>query len=83
MADNDTGRAAFPGKQHSCPICGISVITEPGMTLLDYFAAKAMQGMIADPGHDPDDYWNATAKLAYGMGAAMLAEKARRESKND
>jgi hypothetical protein len=28
---------------------GVSHITEQGMTLRDYFAAKAMQGMLANP----------------------------------
>ena len=39
----DTGGPAFPAP------AGVSHITEQGMTLRDYFAAKAMQGMLADP----------------------------------
>ena len=35
--NKNTGGPAFPG------------YGEPGMTLRDYFAAKAMQGMLANP----------------------------------
>ncbi len=51
-----------------------------GMTLRDYFAAKAMQGLIASPRGTPDGK-DATdtyyAKCAYLMADAML--KAREE----
>ena len=49
-----------------------------GMTLRDYFAAKAMQGMLAGLlayGHDI--MWNEIAKDAYREADAML--KAREE----
>jgi len=59
---------------------GVSHITEQGMTLRDYFAAKAMQGLIASPRGTPDGS-DATdvyyAKCAYLMADAML--KARQE----
>ena len=46
-----------------------------GMTLRDYFAAKAMQGLIASPRGTPDGR-DATdtyyAKCAYLMADAML-----------
>jgi hypothetical protein len=38
-----------------------------GMTLRDYFAAKALQGILFE-GLDPED----TAKHAYAMADAML-----------
>lgn len=45
-----------------------------GMTIRDYFAAKAMQGMIADP--DRADYSREEcARLAYAMADAMLEER--------
>ena len=53
---------------------------ETGITLRDYFAAKAMQGFIASPRGTPngkdatDTYY---AKVAYVMADAML--KAREE----
>jgi len=41
-----------------------------GMTLLDYFAAKAMQGMMSDPNLDMGS--NTVATLSYQMAAAMM-----------
>ena len=50
-----------------------------GMTLRDYFAAKAMQGMFANPddSHENydlsyDDYVKEIARCAYKMADAML-----------
>ena len=40
-----TGGPAFPGL-HPSQECRFN---DPGMTLRDYFAAKAMQGMLANP----------------------------------
>jgi hypothetical protein len=45
-----------------------------GMTLLDYFAAKAMQGMMSDPNLDMDSIQ--VARLSYQMANAMM--KARK-----
>lgn len=42
-----------------------------GMTLRDYFAAKAMQGMVTNPGNVS----RAGASLAYKMADAMLAAR--------
>ena len=51
---------------------GIEVWGESGMTLRDYFAAKAMQGILFE-GLEPEE----TAKHAYAMADAML--KAREQ----
>jgi len=67
---------AFPGKQkallikseHS-DIAKEYEIDQNGMALRDYFAAKAMQGMMVDV-HIPD--CNYIAKTAYEMADAML-----------
>jgi len=55
-----------------------------GMTLRDYFAAKAMQGMFANPddSHENydlsyDDYVKEIARCAHKMADAMM--KAREE----
>ena len=48
---------------------GVSHITEQGMTLRDYFAAKAMQGMMVEV-HDPD--CNYIAEVSYRMADAMM-----------
>ena len=51
---------------------------DEGMSLRDYFAAKAMQSAIIDWGTPPtDDNFNDVANFAYKMADAML--KARGE----
>jgi len=49
-----------------------------GMSLRDYFAAKAMQGMLADPDVTPN---MRTAQTAYEMADAML--RARSQGDDD
>jgi hypothetical protein len=46
----------------------------PGMTLRDYFAAKAMQGELAAQSEESGHYTNldALALLAYRMADAMI-----------
>ena len=65
----NTGGPAFPAP------AGVAHITDQGMTLRDYFAAKAMQALIASPRGTPDGR-DATdqyyAKNAYIMADAML-----------
>jgi hypothetical protein len=49
--------------------------TEGGMTLRDYFAAKAMQGIFAanaEHEHDDADIFDAVAEAAYKQADAML-----------
>lgn len=48
----------------------------PGMSLRDYFAAKAMQGMLADPEVIPNI---GTATTAYEMADAMLRARSKGE----
>jgi hypothetical protein len=62
MSNTNTGGPAFP-----VPLDAFD--DREGMTLRDYFAAKAMQGMLACPGsiRVDDD-----ASLAYKMADAML-----------
>jgi hypothetical protein len=64
---------AFPGKQKSLMIKSEHLdiaseyeIEHNGMTLRDYFAAKAMQALV------DGDYFDATARMAYDMADAML-----------
>lgn len=49
---------------------GVAHITEQGMTLRDYFAAKAMQGDLMGGVHHSD--FGVTAKRAYIMADEML-----------
>lgn len=55
---------------------------EPGMSLRDYFATKAMGSIIAWPDGAPgrlreETYEQATARLAYRYADAMIAERAK------
>jgi hypothetical protein len=65
--DKDEGGDAFPSSR------------QRGMTLRDYFAAKALQGMISTSGHPAllglDGCELDTAKAAYKMADAMLAAR--------
>jgi hypothetical protein len=61
---------AFPGNRFE------------GMDLRDYFAAKAMQGMAANPNDDHDfesesyhEYITEVAKCAYLIADAMIEER--------
>ena len=75
--DKDTGGPAFPSQREHT--------TKEGMTLRDYFAAKAMQGLIeheerAKPlgSHNLGDFDVRVAVCAYRYADAML--KARGQS---
>jgi hypothetical protein len=74
MSNKPTGGPAFPLETSTA-------FQNPGMTLRDYFAAKAMQGMLADPDtartvqkarRKMDE---AVAELAYMYADAMLKER--------
>ena len=70
---------AFPGKQkallikseHS-DIAKEYEIDQNGMTLRDYFAAKAMQALLSDADWRQDMVFIDTAYAAYRMADAML-----------
>jgi hypothetical protein len=51
---------------------GDGVKYQTGMTLRDYFAAKAMQGYCSDPDYKKDCGQEDTAISAYKMADAML-----------
>ena len=50
-----------------------------GMTLRDYFAAKAMQGYVSDEEWRDDIDFDGTARAAYAMADAMLAARNAKE----
>ena len=65
---NNTGGPAFPTPAHN--------LNNDGMTLRDYFAAKAMQAILIDP--DISDISKAKLWIsitAYAMADAMLKER--------
>ena len=56
----------------------VTDIAEPrheGMSLRDYFAAKAMQALIASPNTDHSVVFSSVADVAYRVADAMLAER--------
>lgn len=66
-----TGGAAFPASGHP----DMQFVAQEGMTLRDYFAAKAMNGILSNPAMidtatDQTIEW--VAKNAYQMADAML-----------
>lgn len=66
-----TGGAAFPASGHP----DMQFVAQEGMSLRDYFAAKAMNGILAnnamiDTATDQTLEW--VAKNAYQMADAML-----------
>ena len=76
MSDTNTGGPAFPFPAYTYPIGEINH-GEDGMTLRDYFAAKAMQGLMgrswADAkGKFPENLHDVWATAAYQMADAML-----------
>ena len=71
MSKNDDGGAAFPGPNWTVNGDGETEADQHGMTLRDYFAAKAMQGLLTS-----GDYtWSHAADDAYSMADAMLAAR--------
>ena len=66
----NTGGPAFPAP------AGVQHITEQGMTLRDYFAAKAMQGMLA-----ASENFSTTELVlyAYDVADAMLKQREARK----
>ena len=64
---------AFPLHNHGVQTLGMHVT---GMTLRDYFAAKAMQALLSDTDWRLDMDIEDTAKVAYMTAEAML--KARK-----
>jgi len=65
----ETGGAAFP-RPTAFGAHGQSVVGQEGMTLRDYFAAKALAGFCA--GLDAEDDIEVLPSLCYDLADAML-----------
>jgi hypothetical protein len=50
---------------------------QEGLSIRDYFAAKAMQAVIAKSSLRTDEMIAAAATASYGIADAMLAERAK------
>lgn len=79
MSEINNGGPAFPGKRVvDVRLAAAGTAYESGMPLRDYFAAKAMQGMLAYPGdkergsHHNNNTPDGIAKMAYDIANAML-----------
>ena len=72
MSNTNTGGPAFPAP------AGVAHITDQGMTLRDYFAAKALQGLLSNPKLANEILKNGGAQSgwiedsAWAFGDAML-----------
>ena len=75
MSNTNTGGPAFPVADPfavKCPSTDVEALRlQQGMTLRDYFAAKAMQGMLACP-VQPQSGADMYARDAYFVADAML-----------
>jgi len=73
----NTGIPAFPVASELCQ--DLTVLEQRGMTLRDYFAAKAMQGLIIQNkfivGMGEKHLTKQAADYAYRMADAMLRER--------
>ena len=58
---------------------GYDVPENPGMSLRDYFAAKAMQALLSDSDWRQDMDIKDTALAAYKTADAMMKEREREE----
>ena len=67
----DNNGPAFPVYDHHGN--GQKFLADAGLTLRDYFAAKAMQGLMAREGTVDVEY---ESRLAYRMADAMLKARA-------
>jgi len=68
MNNTNTGGPAFPYRAYSG-------IPEPGMTLRDYFAAKALLGICANQDNRAYKNPETFAVAAYTLADAMLAAR--------
>ncbi|MDP3859880.1 MAG: hypothetical protein Q8Q73_19135 [Stagnimonas sp.] len=66
------GGPAFPGTGTDSSGCPVPEHYSAGMTLRDYFAAKAMQGWLASFGPEDAVKPASVADFAYGIADAML-----------
>ena len=71
MSDKPNNPPAFP--HHMNTATGFDVASHAGMTLRDYFAARALTGMLADPNVKlQNGATEKVADLAYEVADAML-----------
>lgn len=72
MSAKDTSPPAFPLADSCCEYGGTNRSGANGMTLRDYFAAKAMQAAATNPTGADGFTFDERAKWAYAQADAML-----------
>ena len=80
MSERNDGGPAFPVPSHQPSLNELVRPQAVGMSLRDYFAAKAMHGFCANPQHavaDGPDEFGMAAKEAYEIADAMLAARCK------
>ena len=73
MNEKVTGGPAFPDPGRAQSAKQREILKGHGMTLRDYFAAKAMQGLVTKRSCSLDEL----PKFAYLFADAMLAERSK------
>jgi hypothetical protein len=74
----DEGGPAFPFEYRNTDHNGTTFHTVPGMTLRQFYAGLAMQGLMANPGLPPGDFTEIALRQA---DALIAAERKSREEK--
>jgi hypothetical protein len=73
MSGIGDGGPAFPQGLQPAGYVNQGMPFEEGISIRDYFAAKAMAAIIAHPGMEPDDsHREGVSQLAYEFADAML-----------
>ena len=73
---NDTGGPAFPKAGHEwSDMEWVPAPDQTGMTLRDYFAAKAMQGLLSGLESGNEHQVILIPNIAYELADAMLRER--------
>ena len=72
MSDDDKGYPAFPVVAHH-------EVYAKGMSLRDWFAGMAMQGINANPDWN-ENSWKDRAQNAYKAADALLTERSKQET---
>lgn len=75
MNKQERGGPAFQNSRH----IGELMVVDGGMTLRDYFAAKAMQGLLADSNVTGDV--ESVSIASYKMANAMITERNKEQNK--
>lgn len=70
---NERTLNAFPARVNEERVSGREAYTDPGMSLRDYFAARAMQSLVANGASLGSD--QRTAEISYRIADAMISAR--------